>query len=88
MSTTPTDSTSIPALPDKPKAKKTGRIVGIAAVALAVIVAVVLLVVNLTGGGGNNSGGRVTVKIGTTNASADEWPILVKLAATQGIDIK
>jgi len=52
MSTTPTDSTNSPALPDKPKAKKTGRIVGIAAVALAVIVAVVLLVVNLTGGGG------------------------------------
>jgi len=88
MSTTPTDSTNSPALPDKPKAKKTGRIVGIAAVALAVIVAVVLLVVNLTGGGSNNSGGRVTVKIGTTNASADEWPILVKLAATHGIDIK
>jgi D-methionine transport system substrate-binding protein len=30
----------------------------------------------------------VTVKIGTTEASADYWPILIKLAAAQGIDIQ
>jgi len=54
--------------------------------AVVVIVGAVVLIVNLTRS--SDSAGRVTVKIGTTEASADYWPILIKLAAAQGIDIQ
>jgi hypothetical protein len=54
--------------------------------AVVVIVGAVVLIVNLTRS--SDSADRVTVKIGTTEASADYWPILIKLAAAQGIDIQ
>lgn len=88
MSTTPPDSpqsTSGPALPDKPK-KSRGLLVGIAAAVVVALVGAVLLVVNLTGN--DEAADRVTVKIGTTEASADYWPILIGLAADQGIDVQ
>ena len=46
--------------------------------AVVVIVGAVVLIVNLTRS--SDSADRVTVKIGTTEASADYWPILIKLA--------
>jgi D-methionine transport system substrate-binding protein len=81
----PGPSTASAALPDKPR-RRTGLIVGIAVAAVVVIIGAVLLVVNLTKS--DDTAGRVTVKIGTTEASADYWPILTNLAAEQGIDIQ
>jgi D-methionine transport system substrate-binding protein len=88
MSTTPQDSTdpgSTPALPDKPK-KSRGFLIGIVVAAVVVLVGAAVLVVNLTRS--DTAADRVTVKIGTTEASADYWPILINLAAEQGIDIQ
>ena len=78
-------NSGITALPEKPK-KKTGLIAAVAVAVVAVIVAAVLIVVNLTKS--SDSADRVTVKIGTTEASADYWPILINLAKDQGIDIQ
>ena len=86
MSTPSSDSSPTPALPERPKQNRTAVITWIAVAAVVVIVGAVLLVVNLTKS--SDSAGRVTVKIGTTEASADYWPILIKLAAAQGIDIQ
>lgn len=88
MSTTQQDSTgpgSAPALPDKPK-KSRGFLIGIVVAAVVVLIGAAVLVVNLTRS--DTAADRVTVKIGTTEASADYWPILTKLAAEQGIDIQ
>ena len=86
MSTPSSDSSPTPALPEKPKKNRTAIITWIAVAAVVVIVGAVLLVVNLTKS--SDSADRVTVKIGTTEASADYWPILTRLAADQGIDIQ
>ena len=84
---TPSDrpAAASPALPDKPK-KSRGVLIGIAAAVVVVLVAAVVLVINLTRT--DETAGQVTVKIGTTEASADYWPVLTKLAADQGIDIQ
>jgi D-methionine transport system substrate-binding protein len=82
----PGDTTPAPAaLPERAK-RKTGLIVGIAAALVVVIVAAVLIIVNVTKS--DDSADKVTVKIGTTEASADYWPVLIKLAAAQGINIE
>ena len=86
MSTTPSEPSDIPTLPEKSKRNRTALFSWIAVAAVVVIVGAVLLAVNLTKSG--DSADRVTVKIGTTEASADYWPILIKLAADQGIDIQ
>jgi D-methionine transport system substrate-binding protein len=86
MSTTRSEPGDIPALPEKPKKSRTAVITWIAVAAVVVIVGAVLLIVNLTRS--SDSADRVTVKIGTTEASADYWPILTRLAAAQGIDIQ
>ena len=86
MSTPSSDSSPTPALPEKPKKNRTAVITAVAVAAVVVIVGAVLLVVNLTKS--SDSADRVTVKIGTTEASADYWPILTRLAAEQGIDIQ
>ncbi len=88
MSTLPPDRpepASGPTLPDKPK-KSRGLLVGIVTAVVVVLVGAVLLVVNLRQN--DEAADRVTVKIGTTEASADYWPILIRLAADQGIDIQ
>ena len=77
MSTTPGEPGDIPALPEKPMRNRTALITWIA-VAAVVVVGAVVLIVNLTRS--SDSADRVTVKIGTTEASADYWPILIKLA--------
>jgi D-methionine transport system substrate-binding protein len=79
------NNTALQALPERPK-RKTGLIVGISVAVVAILVAAALIVVNITSS--NDSAGKVTVKIGTTEASADYWPILIKLAAEQNIDIQ
>ena len=76
-------------LPQKPKKSKTGIVVGAIIAAVVVVVAIVLVIVNLTAPKSNAAtGDRVTVRIGTTEGSADYWPVLKKLAAKKGIDIK
>ena len=79
------NNSAVQALPDRPK-RKTGLFVGIAVAVVAILVGAVLIVVNLSQS--SESADKVTVKIGTTEASADYWPILIKLAADQGIDIQ
>lgn len=81
----PTDPTSPPAasLPERKKSR-TGLIVGIVAAVVVVAVAATLLIVNLSRSGDD----KVVVKIGTTEASADYWPILINLAAENGIDLQ
>jgi ABC-type metal ion transport system substrate-binding protein len=43
---------------------------------------------NASASSGSTAGKTVTVKIGTTDSSADYWPVLEKKALAQGIDIK
>lgn len=58
------------------------------------IISLVLAVIVVLGGTGlliyklTYTGDRVSVRIGTTEASADYWPILVNLAAENDIDIR
>ncbi|MFE5908658.1 MetQ/NlpA family ABC transporter substrate-binding protein [Streptomyces wedmorensis] len=91
MTNTPAEpgSTPVPELPDKPTGRRTGLITGIALGAVTVVAAAAVLISNVTGGtSGAGASGRVTVKIGTTDASSDMWPVLEELAAKEGIDIK
>ncbi len=78
-----TGSSATPALPDRKK-PKTGVIIGVVVAVIAVVVAATVLIINLTRSGDD----KVVVKIGTTEASADYWPILINLAAENGIDLQ
>ncbi|RBM21750.1 methionine ABC transporter substrate-binding protein [Prauserella sp. PE36] len=75
-----------PALPERPKRTK-GILIGIGAVVVIALVAVVVLLVS---GSGDDtaSGDRVTVRIGTTEASSEYWVALREIAAAEGIDIE
>ncbi|WP_225803045.1 MetQ/NlpA family ABC transporter substrate-binding protein [Streptomyces sp. NK15101] len=78
-----------PDLPDRPAQRRTGLITGLAVAAVAVVVAGALVISGLTRDGSDaGASGRVTVKIGTTDASSDTWPVLKRLAAEEGIDIE
>lgn len=71
-------------LPERPKKSRTGVIVGAVVAIVAVAIAATVLIVNLTRSGDD----KVVVKVGTTEAGADYWPILIKLAADNGIDLQ
>ncbi|KHK95237.1 methionine ABC transporter substrate-binding protein [Microbacterium mangrovi] len=79
-------------LPDKPKRSKTGWIVGIAVAVVVVLVAVGAFVLpgllSPKTAAADATGKTVTVKIGTTEQAAPYWPILVKEAAKEGIDLQ
>ncbi|GAA2796425.1 MetQ/NlpA family ABC transporter substrate-binding protein [Saccharopolyspora taberi] len=71
----------VAALPPRP-ARKKGPLIGLGVVLAAALVAV--LVFTTSGGSG---GDRVTVRIGTTDASSPYWPTFKEIAAREGIDI-
>ncbi|HEX7662396.1 MAG TPA: MetQ/NlpA family ABC transporter substrate-binding protein [Pseudonocardiaceae bacterium] len=75
-----------PALPEKPRRGR-GFFISIGAAIVVVVVAAVLIIVNVTSGS-SNTAGRITVRIGVTDASSDYWKTYTQLAAAQGIDIK
>lgn len=78
------ESTDTPAaLPDRKK-PRTGLIIGVVVAVVAVAIGATVLIINLTG----SKDDKVAVKIGTTEASADYWPILINLAAENGIDLQ
>ncbi len=81
----PTDPASAPspALPERARPKR-GLIIGIVAAVVVVAVAATVLVINLT----RSSDDKIVVKIGTTEASADYWPVLINLASQNGIDLQ
>lgn len=82
-SDTPDEPSLPPRLPER-RASRRGLIVGVAVAAVAVVVAATLLIVNLTRSGDD----KVVVRVGTTEASADYWPILKNLASQNGIDLQ
>nr|WP_042197318.1 MetQ/NlpA family ABC transporter substrate-binding protein [Kibdelosporangium sp. MJ126-NF4]CEL22882.1 Methionine ABC transporter substrate-binding protein [Kibdelosporangium sp. MJ126-NF4]CTQ90022.1 Methionine ABC transporter substrate-binding protein [Kibdelosporangium sp. MJ126-NF4] len=71
-------------LPEKPKRGR-GPLVGIAVV---VVVAVAAVIVFFATRGSDTAEGRTTVRIGTTEASAEYWPTFKELAAQQNIDLQ
>lgn len=89
---TPTDPSSVPPLPDRPKLPpRPGhpRRTWLSAAAIALVIG--------AGGGfatgrataSGSSGTRLTtVKIGVTDADQDYWPVLKKLARQHGIDLR
>ncbi|ALG11813.1 MetQ/NlpA family ABC transporter substrate-binding protein [Kibdelosporangium phytohabitans] len=79
----PPESTP-PGLPEKPKRNR-GLLTGIAVV---VVLAVAAVVVFFATRGSDTADGRTTVRIGTTEASAEYWPTFKELAAQQNIDLQ
>lgn len=85
--TTGSDTPEPPSLPPRLPERRTNRrglIVGVAVAAVVAVVAATLLIVNLTRSGDD----KTVVRVGTTEASADYWPILKNLAAQNGIDLQ
>ncbi len=82
-SDTPDQPSLPPRLPERRQSRR-GLLVGVAVAAVAVVVAATLLIVNLTKSGDD----KVVVRVGTTEASADYWPILKNLAGQNGIDLQ
>lgn len=87
------DQASKPTLPEKKKSK-TGLIVGLAALVVAIIVAAVIIVPGLLNGGQEKADAagsgedRVTVRLGVADAGKSSWTVLIDKAAAQGIDIE
>lgn len=81
------DGASVLALPDRPGAGR-GKLIGGVAAGVAVLVAAGLIFKATSADGDEASDERTIVSIGTTEAGAEYWPPLQKLAAAQGIDIK
>ena len=82
--TSGSEPTGAPAALPERKKSRTGLIVGVVAAVVALAVAATVLIVTLT----RSDEDKVVVKVGTTEASADYWPILIKLAADKGIDLQ
>ncbi|MEU5851884.1 MetQ/NlpA family ABC transporter substrate-binding protein [Saccharopolyspora shandongensis] len=72
-------------LPEKPKQKRRGVLLGLAAL---VVIAVVAVVVVVQGGSTDTAAGRTKVRIGVTDASKSYWKTYKDLAAAQGIDLE
>ncbi|MDF2989522.1 MAG: hypothetical protein K0S37_36 [Microbacterium sp.] len=88
--------TPAPTLPEKPKRRRRGLIIGLA-VALVVIVAAAIAIPNLLRGTGDASaaqaGGaaedeRVAVRLGVVDAGKSYWDLVVDRAAEDGIDLE
>lgn len=82
------------ALPEKPRGSRKGLIITAAVVVAAIIAAVVVWATQRNSSpeaataGGSPAAATTTVRIGTTEAGAKFWPILIRKAADQGITIK
>ena len=90
MSTTPASPTpsEITALPARP-GRDRGPTRWIVLAVVAVVAVAGILFATLRGGVEPAAAAdRVAVKVGTTEASADYWPVLVDLAAKENIDIQ
>ncbi|SDZ31669.1 D-methionine transport system substrate-binding protein [Saccharopolyspora shandongensis] len=72
-------------LPEKPKQKRRGVLLSLAAL---VVIAVVAVVVVVQGGSTDTTAGRTKVRIGVTDASKSYWKTYKDLAAAQGIDLE
>lgn len=76
------------ALPERP-GRSRNKLISLIVAAVVVIAAVATtLVLTLGKGDDAAAAGRTVVKIGTTEASADYWPVLKELAAKDGIEIE
>jgi D-methionine transport system substrate-binding protein len=82
--TSGSEPTGLPAALPERKKSRTGLIIGVVVAVVAVAIGATVLIINLTRSGDD----KITVKIGTTEASADYWPILINLAAENGIDVQ
>lgn len=86
MSENPTGGNDT-ALPERPSRRK-GLIAGIGAVLAVALVAVGFLVLNDNSDDPTAADGRVTVRIGTTEAGSDYWKTFADVAAAEGIDLE
>lgn len=86
MSTSVPPESSGPVLPTKQKSSKKGAWITGAVVAVAAIVAGAILLPPLFAG--KNDQALTVVKLGTTDASQGQWPVLQKILKKEGIDLK
>ncbi|GAB3580911.1 MetQ/NlpA family ABC transporter substrate-binding protein [Calidifontibacter terrae] len=82
------DSTAIPELPEKPQRGRGPLIGGVAAIAVVALAAGFGIGRATANSGSGSAAKTVTVRVGTTDASSDVWPILTRLAKAQGIDLQ
>ena len=79
-----------PSLPEAPKRRRTGLIVGIVIAAVAIIVAIVLVIVNLANPGNAERGTSADnpIRIGVVGSSDPYWELYRQAAEREGIFIE
>lgn len=83
----PASDSAIPPLPPYPGHDR-GRWLGLIAGASALALAAGFGIGRATAGDGDSAAKLTTVKIGTTEANSDIWPIMQRLGKAEGLDIK